>query len=92
MFPKRLLANSFLKSVFHLIAADVLKMINVSLLSGTLPKSLKTAAIKPLLKKNHLDASMMSSYWPISNLPFVGKIIEKIVFNQLTAFLISNGY
>ena len=28
----------------------------------------------------------------MSNLPFIGKIIEKIVFNQLTAFLTQTNY
>ncbi len=35
---------------------------------------------------------MLSNYRPISNLPFIGKIIEKIVFNQLNKYLTSNGY
>ncbi len=34
----------------------------------------------------------MSNYRPISNLPFIGKIIEKVVFNQLNKYLNSNGY
>ncbi len=28
----------------------------------------------------------------MSNLPFIGKIVEKVVFNQLNNFLDSNGY
>ncbi len=35
---------------------------------------------------------MLSNYRLISNLPFKGKIIEKIVFNQLNNYLNSNGY
>ncbi len=35
---------------------------------------------------------MLSNYRPISNLPFIGKIIEKVVFNQLKLYLNSNGY
>ncbi len=34
----------------------------------------------------------MSNYRPISNFPFIGKIIEKVVFNQLNNYLNSNGY
>ena len=59
--------------------------------TGTFPNSLKTAVVKPLLKKNNLDASTLNNYRPISNLPFIGKIIEKIVFNQLTTFLTLNN-
>ena len=71
------------------LISRMLKAVKVSLLSGTFPKSLKTAVIKPLLKKNNLDASILNNYWPISNLPFVGKMFFffLFVFNQLTAFL-----
>ena len=66
-------------------------VINSSLQSGTFPKPLKVAAIKPLLKKRTLDASMLTNYRPISNLPFIAKIVEKVVFNQLSNFLNSSG-
>ncbi len=42
--------------------------------------------------KPHCDSTMLSKYRPISNLPFIGKIIEKVVFNQLNNYLNSNGY
>ncbi len=67
-------------------------MVNASLLSGTFPKSLRTAVVKPLLKKRNLDNTILSKYRPISNLPFIGKIIEKVVFNQLNNYLNSNVY
>ncbi len=35
---------------------------------------------------------MLSNYRPISNLPFIGKIIEKVIFNQLNNYLNSNRY
>ncbi len=67
-------------------------MVNASLLSGTFPNSLKMAVVKPLLKKRNLDNTMFSNYRPISNLPFIGKIIEKVVFNQLNKYFNPNGY
>ncbi len=39
--------------------------------------------VKPLLKKPDLDTSDLANYRPISNLPFISKLLEKIVFNQL---------
>ncbi|KAL2093106.1 hypothetical protein ACEWY4_010418 [Coilia grayii] len=39
----------------------------------------------------NINNALLNNYRPISNLPFIGKIIEKIVFNQLTAFLTSNS-
>ncbi len=74
------------------LEADLLEVVNASLLSRIFPNSLKTAVVKPLLKKCNLDNTMLSNYRPISNLPFIGKIIEKVVFNQLNKYLNSNGY
>lgn len=51
--------------------------------------ALKTAIIKPLLKKKNLDASILNNYRPISNLPFIGKVIEKVVY-QITTHLNQN--
>ncbi len=82
----------FFKSVLNCLEADLLEVVNPSLLSGTFPNSLKTAVVKPLLKKRNLDNTMLSNYRPISNLPFIGKIIEKIAFNQLNNYLNSNEY
>ncbi len=65
---------------------------NVSLLSGIFPNSLKTVVVTPLLKKCNLDNTMLSNYRPISNLHFIGKIIEMVVFNQLNKYFNSNGY
>lgn len=79
-----ILPTNFFKSIFHLLA-DVI----ISLSSGTFPMFLKTAVIK-LLLKNNLDASKLDNY--ISILPFIGKIMKKVDFNQLTGFLTSNDY
>ncbi len=49
----------------------------------TFSNSLKTEVVKPLLKKRNLDNTMLSNYRPISNLPFIGKIIEKVVLLKL---------
>ncbi|XDV16949.1 hypothetical protein PO909_016432 [Leuciscus waleckii] len=87
--PSEMLSNS---NVLNSLEADLLEVVNASLLSGSFPNSLKTAVVKPLLKKNNLDKTILSNYRPISNLPFIGKIIEKVVFNQLNKFLSSNGY
>ncbi len=86
------LPTSFFKSVLNCLEVDLLEVVNTSLLSGTFPNSLKTAVVKPLLKKRNLDSTMLSNYRPISNLPFIGNIIEKIVFNQLNNYLNSNEY
>ena len=64
--------------------------INKSLLSGEAPSEFKTAVFKPLLKKASLDPNLMKNYRPVSNLPFLAKILEKVVLMQLTNHLTSN--
>ncbi len=51
------------------------KIINLSLRSREMPDDLKLAIIKPLLKKLGLDL-VKQNYRPVSNLAFLGKLIE----------------
>lgn len=80
--------TSLMKKVYNCLADDLLLIINTSLQTGIFPDSLKTAVVKPLLKKQCLDPSIFSNYRPISNLPFLSKI--KTVYQQLYTFLSSN--
>lgn len=44
-------------------------------------------------EKKNLDPTMVDNYRPVSNLPFLSKILEKkIAFNQLNSFLKSRAY
>ena len=73
--------TSFLKSVYGFLDEDFLNNINCSFQTGVFPTSLKTAIVKPLLKRNTSDPSVLSNYRPVSNLPFLSKILEELVFN-----------
>lgn len=55
------------------------------------PDCLKHASVTPFLKKPNLDVSVLSNFRPISNLPFISKVLEKVVFTQLQSFLSSNS-
>ena len=63
----------------------------MSLSSGTVPLDFKTALVKPLLKKSTLDPNILKNYRPISNLPFLSKILEKVILQQLSDHLASNN-
>ncbi len=52
-----------------------------------MPSSLKHAVVEPLLKKPGLDPSVLQNFRPISKLPFIAKILENVVFRQLSSFL-----
>ena len=67
-------------------------MINMSLLTGYVPQSCKVAVIKPLLKKTTLDPEVLANYRPISNLPFLSKILERAVPNSCVTFCIAIAY
>ncbi len=56
-----------------------------------IPDYMKYATVRPLLKKPNLDPSVYSNFRPISNFPFIAKILEKVVFNQLQDFLSANS-
>ena len=56
-------------------------IINQSLHTGIFPDALKIAKVLPLYKKN--DASSFNNYRPISLLPSISKVFEKIMFKQI---------
>lgn len=47
--------------------------------------------MQPLLKKPKLDQSVLSNFRPISKLPFLSNILEKVVSTQLLAFMNQNN-
>jgi hypothetical protein len=56
------------------------KIISLSLTSAVVPAELKKAQVRPLLKKKtNLDPNTFKNYRPVSNLPFVSKVLEKVV-------------
>ena len=56
--------------------------------TGKFPDCWKLANVQPVYKKN--DRQLKSNYRPISLLPLCGKIFEKIIFDQVYAFLDKN--
>ena len=81
------------KDVMYSIGISVLDQINLSLQLGYVPQVFKVAVIKPLLKKPSLDPDILANYRPISNLPFISKIVEKIVkLNQSYFSILESNY
>ena len=65
----------------------VTAIINSSLTKGVVPASFKHAIVQPMLKKPQLDPEMCRDYQPISKLPFISKLLEKVFFSQLQFYL-----
>ena len=60
----------------------ITNIINKSLTIDIVPRDLKTAIVKPLLKKPSVDKNLLKNYRLISNLPFLSKILEKVVIQE----------
>ena len=63
------------------LAPIITDIINQSLITGTVPESFKHAVVIPLLKKSNLSHEDLKNFRPVSNLPFLSKILEKCVFS-----------
>ncbi len=79
--------SKLLKEVLPEVIDLLLAIINSSFSLGYVPKTFNFAVIKPLIKKPQLDPKDLVNYRPISNLPFLSKILEKVASSQLYSFL-----
>ena len=82
------LSMHLLKRIIHPLVTPITHICNLSLSTGIFPNSLKIAKIIPIYKKD--DASQIKNYRPISLLPVISKILEKIAYERLYKFLIDN--
>ena len=65
----------------------ITRIVNSSLCSGVVPPQFKQAIVTPLLKKPGLDPNDLKNFRPVSNMPFISKILEKVVLTQLQKHL-----
>ena len=77
-------AKVVLKS-FHSFLSPLTHVLNLSLQQGVVPRELKVAKVTPIFKSGSL--STLSNYRPISILPVLSKILEKLVHSRITKFL-----
>ena len=83
--------TDLVKKCGRVLAPVITRIINASLRLGVVPQVCKKAVIHPTLKKAGLDQECLKNYRPISNLPYLSKLLEKIVFSQLTTYLQDNN-
>ena len=76
-----------LKKISGMILPFVKSMVNQTFSEGIVPKSWKSAQVTPLLKKPSLDHNVASSYRPISNLPVLSKLSERLVLSRVMSYL-----
>ena len=77
-----------LKEATQCVIEPLTHIVNLSLKTGIVPSICKRARVTPIHKTG--DKSNPNNYRPISILPFIGKIIEYFVSQQLTEYMEDN--
>ena len=77
--------SKLLKTNSRETAPAITEILNLLLKTGEFCKELKQALLHPHLKKHGL-ALAFPNYRPVSNLPYLSKIIEQAVCNQITEY------
>ena len=85
------ISTQTLKTCLDVLLSPITAIMNDSLRLGVVPDVFKIAHVKPLLKKTDLDRENLKNYRPVSNLPFLSKILEKLVLKQLLLHLETNS-
>ena len=74
------ISNTLLKVIKASISPSLTIIIN-QMLTGIFPDAFKLSKVIPLFKKG--DSSLLVNYRPISLLPTISKIFEKVIHDQL---------
>lgn len=73
------------KQCTHVIKKPLTHIYNTSFMTCVFPDKWKSAKVKPLYKKE--EKQNIKNYRPISILSVFSKILKKLMFNRITAFL-----
>ena len=82
------LSGNFLKDGASILAKPISKICNLSIKYSLFPTDCQIAKLKPLFKKG--STTHPKNYRPISLLPLISKIIEKVFHDQTQEFLETN--
>ncbi len=83
------ISNALLKKCSLSLAKPLCLIFNLSLKTGVYPKKWKSAHVIPIFK-NKGDNKNCDFYRPISLLPCISKIFEKLIFSHIYEFLRKN--
>ena len=79
----------FIKDALFVIVFYITVIINTSIITNTFPELWKVAHVTPAFKNG--DNEDASNFRPISLLPVLSKILEKIIAAQLIKYLVDNN-
>ncbi len=78
------LPTPLVKACLPALSPLITKIVHASLVSGSVPSSFKSAIITPILNFDNIR--------PISNLPFISKIVEKCTAIQIHEHVSNNNH
>ena len=79
------ISGRFLKGRARILAKPISELCNLSMALESFPGTCKIAKVKPLFKKG--SKTDPSNYRPISLLPLLPKVFERVVLDQTEQFL-----
>ena len=79
------ISSQFIKSIKLEVSQGIAIVINKSMESGIVPDILKIAKVIPIYKAK--DPENCANYRPISLLPIISKLLEKVVHKRLYTFM-----
>lgn len=77
-------SSKLIKMVADILSEPLSHCINSSFRSATFPESLKLADVTPIFKKG--DKFLKENYRPVSILPCLSKVFERVIFSQLSNY------
>ena len=83
------ISSKLLKVIAPVIIKPLTLLINQVLNTGIFPDKLKIAKLIPIYKKG--DPQLFENYRPISLLPTISKVLEKIIHKQLSSYFEEYG-
>ena len=82
------ISSFFLKIGMPVLAPILCDIFKWSLTSGTFPQNWRIAKVSPIYKDGNIEDR--SNYRPISVLPVILRLFERIVFDQMYKYFIAN--
>ena len=83
------ISNKHIKYARNILSRPLTLLINQCIHTGIYPEQLKLSRVKPL--HNRGDKTQFGNYRPIALLPSLSKIFERVMFDQLLAYLSNNN-
>lgn len=83
------ISGGLIKRYAYVLCSPITHICNIAIDSGVFPSAFKKAIIKPIHKSG--DRDCVNNYRPISILPAISKILERLVNKRLVSYLESNN-